>query len=116
MRRVGERENVPVIELTDMSTTLYETLGEEGSKKALVHYPAGSFPGQDKALADNTHFNTYGAYQIAKCVAEGLKKAAPELAVHLVNFSGYNPAQPDDFETFYWPNSPFSETTKPYGN
>jgi len=116
VRRVGERENVPVIELTDMSTTLYETLGEEGSKKALVHYPAGSFPGQDKALADNTHFNTYGAYQIAKCVAEGLKKAAPELAVHLVNFSGYNPAQPDDFETFYWPNSPFSETTKPYGN
>lgn len=116
VRKVGERENVPVIELTDMSTTLFEALGEEGSKKALVHYPAGSFPGQDKELADNTHFSTYGAYQIAKCVAEGLKTAAPELAKHLINFESYNPAQPDDYEIFYWPLSIFTESLKPYGN
>lgn len=116
VRRVGERENVPVIELTDMTTTLYETLGEEGSKRTLVHYPAGSFPGQEKELADNTHFNPYGAYEVAKCVAEGLKTAAPELAKHLIDFEGFNPAQPDDFESFYWPNSPFTETLKPYGN
>ncbi|MCM1140653.1 MAG: rhamnogalacturonan acetylesterase [Duncaniella sp.] len=116
VRKVGERENVPVIELTDMSTTLYEALGEEGSKKALVHYPAGTFPGQEKALADNTHFNTYGAYEIAKCVAEGLKTAAPELAKHLVNFEDFDPATPDDPETFYWPLSIFTESTKPYGN
>lgn len=115
-KKVAERENVPLIELTDMSTALYETLGEEGSKKALVHYPAGSYPGQNKALADNTHFNTYGAYQIAKCVVEGLKKAAPELTKHIVNFQGYNPAQPDDPETFVWYDSPFTDSTKPYGN
>ena len=81
-----------------------------------MHYPAGSYPGQDKALADNTHFNTYGAYQIAKCVVEGLKKAAPELTEHIVNFQGYNPAQPDDPETFVWYDSPFTDSTKPYGN
>ncbi|MDE5650719.1 MAG: hypothetical protein K2I35_06900, partial [Duncaniella sp.] len=64
----------------------------------------------------NSHFNPYGAYEVAKCVAEGLRTAAPELAKHLIDFEGFNPAQPDDFESFYWPNSPFTETLKPYGN
>ena len=30
-------------------------------------FPAGSFPGQDKPLADDTHFSAYGAYELAKC-------------------------------------------------
>jgi hypothetical protein len=36
------------------------------TKKALVHYPANTYPGQNEPLADNTHFNTYGAYELAK--------------------------------------------------
>ena len=61
MRAVARREGVPVIELHDMTRDFFEALGYEGSKKSLVHYPANTFPGQDKPLADNTHFNPYGA-------------------------------------------------------
>ena len=32
-------------------------MGVEPSKKAFVHYPAGTYPGQNRVLADNTHFN-----------------------------------------------------------
>ena len=51
---VAEREQVPLIDLQEMTRVLFEALGEEGSKRAFVHYPAGTYPGQDKALADNT--------------------------------------------------------------
>lgn len=116
MKQVAARENVPVIDVAEMTTTLYETLGEEGSKKALVHYPATTFPGQDKALADNTHFNTYGATQVAKCVREGIAEKLPELAKHLKPYTKYSPTKPDDPETFYWPLSTFVKIEKPLGN
>lgn len=116
MREVARRENVPLIDLTPMTEKLYEALGVEGSKKSLVHYPANSFPNQEKPLADNTHFNPYGATQVAKCVAEGLRKAVPELAAHLIVAEGYSPEHPDDPDTFVWYAAPFAEAEKPYGN
>ena len=116
MREVAARENVPLIDLTEMTTTLFESLGEEGSKRALVHYPAGTYPGQDKALADNTHFNPYGADQVAKCVREGIAEKLPELAKHLKPYSKYSPASPDDPDQFNWPVSTFVQLEKPLGN
>ena len=69
-----------------------------------------------KLFEDNTHFNPYGAYQIAQCVIEGMKKAVPELAKHLKIDPSYNPAQPDDVNGFHWNESPFTEIEKPDGN
>ena len=117
MQMVGVREKVPVIELTKMSTTLYETLGVEGSKKALVHYPANTFPGQDTPLNDNTHFNPYGAWQIAKMVVMGMKQLQLPMANHLrPDWQDYNPAQPDDPAQFVWHMSTGSNLVKPDGN
>ena len=108
-RKVAREENVPLIDLTAHTTTLYETLGEEGSKKAFVIYP-------ELNLNDNTHFNTYGAYQIAKIVAEGIKSNKLKLAAYLVEMPAYSPSRPDAFETFSWPPSPQSSVVKPDGN
>ena len=116
VRRVAERENVPLIDLTAMTSELYKALGVEGSKSAFVHYPANTFPGQDKALADNTHFNPYGATQIAKCVAEGLRTLVPPLAAHLKDVTPYSPANPDSAGDFIWTPAPFFDADKPYGN
>lgn len=117
MQWVAARENVPVIDLHQMTRVLFETMGVEGSKRALVHYPAGTYPGQTSALADNTHFNTYGAYQVAKCVVEGMRLLNLPIISHLrKDYVSYSPAAPDDFDTFYWNNSPFIEMVKPDGN
>ena len=114
---MARREHVPVIDLTAMSTTFYETLGEEGSKKALVHYPANTFPGQDKALADNTHFNPYGAWEIAKMIVMGLKQMESPLVQHLrADWQDFNPAQPDDPDAFTWYTSAGAVLIKPDGN
>ncbi len=117
MKAVASREHVPVIDLTALSTKFYEALGVEGSKKALVHYPANTFPNQTKPLADNTHFNPYGAWEIAKMVVMGLKEMDSPLARHLrPEWQDFNPAQPDDAAAFVWHMSSGSNITKPDGN
>lgn len=117
MRAVARRENVPVIELHDMTRTFFETLGEENSKRALVHYPAGTFQGQDKELADNTHFNTWGAYEVAKMVVMGMKQHNMPFVSHLrPDWKDFAPESPDDFNAWNWYLAPIFETTKPDGN
>jgi hypothetical protein len=117
MWSVAEREKVPVIDLNAMTKTFFETLGFEDSKRALVHYPANSFPGQEKELADNTHFNPYGAYEVAKCVVMGMKQLDLPLAKYLrPEWQDFDPAQPDDWRTFKWAPARNVEIIKPDGN
>lgn len=117
MRWVARDQQVPLIELHDMTRDFFEALGEEGSKQALVHYPQGTFPGQSSALADNTHFNAYGAYQVAKMVVTGIRSLPLELSSFIrTDFPDYAPAHPDDPASFRWPYSPYIEMTKPAGN
>lgn len=117
VRLLAKEENVPLIDLNNMSKDLYEAWGVEGSKKAFVHYPAGTFPGQDKALEDNTHFNPYGGYQIARCIIKGIIDGDLPIEKYIKKgYRNYDPAHPDAFETFHIPLTPFSSTIKPDGN
>ncbi|MBR2881976.1 MAG: rhamnogalacturonan acetylesterase [Prevotella sp.] len=117
MKAVAERENVPLIDLHKQTTILFEALGFENSKKALVHYPANTFPNQAKALADNTHFNNYGAYQVAKIVVMGMKQLnLPFMKYLRSDFVDYNPSQPDNWEEFKWAPAKNADLVKPDGN
>ena len=117
MRAVAKREGVPVIELHDMTRTFFEALGYENSKKSLVHYPANTFPNQPKELADNTHFNPYGAYEVSKMVVMGLKQINSPLVKSLrPEWKDYDPAHPDDYNKFVWYPSVDMDVTKPDGN
>ena len=117
MRQTAKEEHVPLIDLNAMSKQFYEAMGPELSKKAFVHYPANTYPGQDQALADNTHFNPYGAYELAKCVVQGIKENKMELANFLVDGLPYfDPAHPDPVKEFHWPESLSATIIKPDGN
>ena len=117
MRQTANDENVPVIDLNAMSKQFYEAMGPENSKKAFVHYPANTYPGQEKALADDTHFNPYGAYELAKCIAESIRKNNPDLAKYLIyGLPAFDPAHPDSVNEFHWYESPLVSLLKPDGN
>ena len=117
MRDVAKREGIPVIELHDMTRDFFETLGFEGSKKALVHYPANTFAGQEKPLEDNTHFNPYGAYEVSKMVVMGMKQLELSIIQHLrKDWQDYSPLHPDNPETFLWYPAVRQDATKPDGN
>ena len=84
---------------------------------AFVHYPANTFPDQDKPLADNTHFNNYGAYELARCVIEGIRAAKLPLAGQIAeDVKPFDPGKPDPVETFDVPASPLRATTMPAGS
>jgi lysophospholipase L1-like esterase len=108
-KKVAEELSVAFIDLNGMTKILYETLGPENSKKAFVIYPANSFPGEPNALNDNTHFNSYGAYQLAKCIIEGIRENNLGIEKYLIKgLPTFDPAKPDPFEEFSLPLSPHS--------
>ncbi|KQS93711.1 rhamnogalacturonan acetylesterase [Chryseobacterium sp. Leaf394] len=117
MREIAKEEKVDLIDLNALSKTLLEAMGPEEAKRAFVHYPANSYPNQPAALADDTHFNTYGAYELAKCVVKSIVDQNLTLKKYISkNYKNFNPNKPDKVEDFHWPESVFMESLKPDGN
>lgn len=117
MRLAAKEAAVPLIDLNAMSKTLYEAWGPENSIKAFVHYPANTFPGQKQELKDDTHFSTYGAYELARCMVLGISTQVPDLAAMLkTDIPPFDPANPDPYAHWKLPASAFVQTVKPDGN
>jgi lysophospholipase L1-like esterase len=107
MREVAAQQKVSLIDLNAMSKTLFEAMGPEGTLKAFMHYPADSFPGQTAAIADDTHFNSYGAYELARCIVHGIREANLPLTKFLdPKIPDFNPAHPDPQSDFHLPFTP----------
>jgi lysophospholipase L1-like esterase len=117
MRQVAAEENVTLIDLNRMSKVLYEAWGPERSLKAFVHFPANSFPDQPNELKDNTHFTSYGAYELARCVLMEIKRKIPRLAklIRSAQFN-YDPSDPMLYENWKLPSSDTRSLNKPDGN
>jgi lysophospholipase L1-like esterase len=107
MREIAAQQKVALIDLNAMSKTLFDAMGPEGTLKAFMHYPADSFPGQTAAIEDNTHFNSYGAYELARCVVHGIRVANLPLTKFLdPTIPDFNPAHPDSQTDFHLPFTP----------
>lgn len=117
MRKVATDLQVPLIDLTEMTTFMYESWGDDASRKAFVQYPAYTFSGQTEKLEDNTHFNSFGANEIAKCIVQSIKDLKLDIAQYLKpNLPNYNPKKPDNFSDWTLPMSTRFENAKPDGN
>jgi lysophospholipase L1-like esterase len=116
VRDVAKEENVPLIDLNAMSKIFFEAMGPDNSTKAFVQYPANTFPGQTHELKDNTHFNSYGAYELAKCIVEGIKADQLGIANYLIGDTPpFDPAHPDPVDQWNLPMSPFRAPEAPAG-
>jgi lysophospholipase L1-like esterase len=116
VRRVAKELSVPLIDLNASSKQVYQALGVEASKLALLHYPANTFPGQTVPLRDDTHFSAYGAYEMARCVVEGIRTGVPELAPFLAaTVAPFDPPHPDEPAKVAVPPSPLVKGEKPEG-
>jgi lysophospholipase L1-like esterase len=116
MRLTAQEFSVPLIDLNAISKILWESMGVEESKKAFVHVAADTYPNQDKAIADNTHFSNYGAYQLAECIVEEIKKIQLPISKYLVQTKLFDPRFPDNLQTWDFPASPAIPVIKPDGN
>jgi lysophospholipase L1-like esterase len=101
VRDVAREDSVALIDLHAMSKVLYRALG----------------PDLGKAFQDGTHHNAYGSYELAKCVAAGIRQNRLSLAGHLSeDFAEFDPAKPDPTERFDVPPSLMRSEAKPDGN
>lgn len=117
MRQVAEREDVPLIDLHAQSGVLFEALGPDESRKAFVHYPGGTFPGQDEVLRDDSHFSPYGGDLLARCVVAGIREKVPELAAHLrTDLPEFDPASPPSPNDWFLTPSPPADFARPAGD
>ena len=101
VRRVAKNEKAALIDLHPVSRKLYIALGGK----------------LDAAFQDGTHHNNFGSYEIAKCVVQGIRENVPDLAKHIADdVKPFDPAKPDDPDSFVMPASPMKDPTKPDGN
>lgn len=104
VRQAAKEENVPLIDLNTMSKELYEALGKDGSG---ILFKQG----------DGTHHDNYGAYELAKCIVEGIKANKLAIAKYLVKDAPvFTPTHPDPVAKFGVPASPIITSQKPLGN
>ena len=74
MKQLGERLQVPVIDLCELSRRLLLETGDEDSKKWFMNFPAGLYDNYPDGKTDNTHLRYEGAIKFAGIIAEELKK------------------------------------------
>jgi lysophospholipase L1-like esterase len=115
-RDVAAEQKVGLIDLNATSKTLFEAIGEEGTLKAFVHFPANTFPEQPEELKDDTHFTSYGAYELARAVVQSIRDQKLPLEKYLKpGIPVFDPAKPLPFSEWHLPASPFVSTSTPYG-
>ncbi len=111
VREAAKEENVALIDLNNMSKSFYEALGPKPSIMAFKH------DSPDDPKFDGTHHSPYGAYELAKCVALGIKQAKLDLAVFVMDeAAAFDPARPDPAAEFKVPPSPGRTTQRPLGD
>lgn len=107
-RAVAQDMKLAFIDLNAMSQQLYAALGPERSQAA---HP------MNNGKLDNTHHNNYGAMQLARLVALGLRQAGVPVAAQLRDDLGPStPGNPQPPEQFRIAASPGFTQQRPLGD
>jgi lysophospholipase L1-like esterase len=107
-RQVARELGVAFIDLNAMSKVLYATLGPEKSARAFAA-PGGK--------VDNTHHNNFGSYELAQCIVQAIRTQRLPLADFIAaDFNGFDPARPDNPDTFAVPASGDFTNQRPLGD
>ena len=84
-RDVAKRMNVHFVDANKITHDLEQSLGVEKSKKLHMWYKPGEHPALPDGRQDNTHYNIYGAHQVAKLLADALCQEIPLLSKYRTN-------------------------------
>ncbi len=84
-RDVAQRMNCYFVDANKITHDLEQSLGVEGSKKLHMWYKPGEHPALPKGRQDNTHYNIYGAHQVASRLADALCQEIPLLQKYRTN-------------------------------
>ncbi|MTE23576.1 fibronectin type III domain-containing protein [Microbacterium sp. ZXX196] len=69
VKDVSAELDVDMVDLSASSRAYLDAIGVENAKSVFLHVPAGVYPNRPDGTTDNTHFQEYGAIQMARLVA-----------------------------------------------
>lgn len=81
-RDVAQRMNCLFVDANKITHDLEQGLGTEASKKLHMWFLPNTEPSEPKGKQDNTHYNIYGAHQVARLLADALCEAVPVLKAY----------------------------------
>jgi lysophospholipase L1-like esterase len=80
-----EETGVAMVDLSASSRAYLNEIGPEEAKSVFLHVPAGVYPNRPNGTTDDTHFQEYGAIQMARLVAEETATLGLPLSEHVVD-------------------------------
>ncbi|NYI03942.1 GDSL-type esterase/lipase family protein [Allostreptomyces psammosilenae] len=69
---VAAEENVPLIDLAASSRAFLDSIGDQEARSVFLHVPPGVYPNRPNGTIDDTHFQEYGATEVARLIAEDI--------------------------------------------
>ncbi|PYE44266.1 fibronectin type III domain-containing protein [Paenibacillus barcinonensis] len=79
-KEVAAENNVLLIDLSRLSIEYYDSIGPEATLSVFLHVAPGIYQAFPSGATDNTHFQEYGAIQIARLVAGAVRELDIPLA------------------------------------
>ena len=84
-RDVARRMNCLFVDANQLTHDLEQGLGTEASKKLHMWFKPGEEPSVPNGRQDNTHYNVYGAHQVARMLADAICQEVPVLSRYRVD-------------------------------
>ncbi len=85
MTELAAEEHVMLADLSASSRNYLNEIGPEAAKAVFLHVDPGVFPNRPAGTVDDTHFQEYGAIQMARLVAQDVRGFADPIAAHVVD-------------------------------
>ncbi len=80
MTELADEEAVLLVDLSASSRAYLDEIGPEAAKAVFLHVDPGVFPNRPAGTADDTHFQEYGAIQMARLIAQDVAELDDPLA------------------------------------
>ncbi|GGA02889.1 hypothetical protein GCM10008018_56190 [Paenibacillus marchantiophytorum] len=74
MKEVAQELDVKIVDLSTLSVAYYDSIGAAATLSVFLHLEPGIYQAFPSGSADNTHFQEYGAIQIARLLSGGIKE------------------------------------------
>lgn len=84
IRSVATQEEVPLIDMEELTSKWLQDAGMEGSKQFFHKFPPGVSRLYPEGLDDNTHFNEQGAREVARMFVDAVKKHNKNQLKHIL--------------------------------
>ena len=85
MIELAEEEDVLLVDLAASSRAYLDEIGPEAAKAVFLHVDPGIFPQRPAGVADDTHFQEYGAIQMARLIAQDVADLEDPLSEKVVD-------------------------------